>query len=140
MILWKQKKQEWEKKLWKLKLMNEEDVIEGRTAGTYQWLPDCPTWGKFFFTREKFIFVGEFGVDNFAIKYSDIKEINERVMYSLIPSRSGPLVEISITADVQEKGKTKEYKCFIMRNPYKWIKYLSKKSGVPVGRRETKWI
>lgn len=122
MDLNEQKKQEWEKTLRELQLMSEEDVIEEHTAGDYWWLTS-QTRGNFFFTREKFIFVSGFGLDNFAVKYTDIKEIKKCMISFFIPTG------ILVTADDKESGKTKKYKCSVMKRQ-NWMEYLSKKSGV----------
>ncbi len=123
MDLSEQKKQEWEKTLRELELMSEEDVIEEHTTGDYWWLTS-QTRGNFFFTKEKFIFVSGFGLDNFAVKYTDIKEIKKCMISLFLPTG------ILVTADNQEKGKTKKYKCSVMKRK-NWMEYLSQKTGVP---------
>lgn len=95
MNLSEQKKQEWEKTLRELQLMEENDVIEEHTAGDYWWLIS-QTRGNFFFTKEKFIFVSGFGLDNFAVKYTDIKEIKKCMITLFLPTG------ILVTADNQE--------------------------------------
>lgn len=122
MALTEQKKAEWEKTLRDLNLMEDNDSIVEHTAGDY-WRLTSQTRGNYFFTKEKLIFVSGFGLDNFSINYSDIKEIKSCMVNFFIPT--GMLV----TADNQEKGKTKKYRCSVMKRK-KWIAYLNEKSGI----------
>lgn len=122
MALNEQKKQEWEKTLKELELMEEGDVIESHTKGDY-WKLGSQTRGNFFFTRDKLVFVGGFGLDNFSVKYSDMKAIKKCMINFFIPTG------ILVTADNQENGKTKKYKCSVLKRK-DWMQVLSAKSGV----------
>ncbi len=122
MALKESKKAEWEKTLKELNLMNEEDCIEEHTAGDY-WHFGTQTRGNYFFTKEKFIFVSGFGVNNFSMKYTDIKEIKKSMVSLFMPTG------ITVTADNPEDGKTVKYKCSVMKRQ-KWIELLSDRSGV----------
>lgn len=122
MALKEAKKLEWEKTLKELKLMEEDDFIEEHTAGDY-WHFGTQTRGNYFFTKEKFIFVGGFGINNFSMKYTDIKEIKKSMINFFIPTG------ITVTADNQKDGKTVKYKCSVMKRQ-NWMDLLSSKSGV----------
>lgn len=122
MALKEQKKAEWEKTLRELELMDENDCIENHTAGDY-WTFASQKRGNYFFTKEKFIFVSGFGLESFSIKYTDIKDIKTCMINFFIPT--GMLV----TADNQENGKTKKYKCSVLKRK-QWISYLGEKSHI----------
>lgn len=125
MALTEEKKLEWEQTLRDLKLMEEGDAIEEHTRGDY-WFLTSQTRGNFFFTKEKFIFVSGFGVDNFSIKYSDIREIKKCMISLFIPTG------FKVTADNQDKGKTKKYKCSVMKRK-DWMQLLAGKAGISLG-------
>lgn len=122
MALQEAKKTEWEKTLRELKLMDEQDGIEEHVKGDW-WKLGSQTRGNFFFTKEKFIFVSGFGLDNFAIRYTDIKEIKKTMINFFLPTG------ILVTAYDEEKGKNKKYKCSVMKRK-NWMAFLSGKSGI----------
>lgn len=65
----------WEESLREAGYMSDDDHIIEHTKGDL-WEMLSQTRGNFFFTEEKFIFAGGLiGVSNFAVKYSDIKEL-----------------------------------------------------------------
>lgn len=122
MALTEAKKQEWDKTLREIGLLEDGDVIEEHTAGDY-WEITGQTRGNYFFTRDGMIFVSGFGITNFKIRYSDIREIKKTFVGPFIPTG------IKITAMDPQKGKTKKYKCSVTKRK-QWMELLSKKSGV----------
>ncbi|NLL78465.1 MAG: hypothetical protein GX234_01405 [Clostridiales bacterium] len=68
------------------------------------------------------IFVSGWGVNSFAVKYSDIREIKKCMISMFIPTG------ILVTA-VDENGKNKKYKCSVMKRA-QWMEFLSKKTGI----------
>lgn len=124
MALTEEKKKKWEETLRELNLIDENDSIEEHTQGDY-WQLAAQSRGNFFFTKEKFIFVSGFGVNNFAIKYTDIRAIQKCMLNFFIPTG------ITVTADNQENGKTKKYKCSVMKRA-KWMELLSEKANVAI--------
>lgn len=119
-----EKKQKWEGTLRELNLLDADDSIEEQTVGDY-WQLMGQTKGNYFFTKEKLIFVSGFGVNNFVIKYSDIKSIQKSMVSLFIPTG------VTITADDPESGKTKKYKCSLSKRT-KWMELLSEKANVPI--------
>lgn len=120
MALKENKKQEWEENLREAGLMDASDSIEEHTGGDY-WKMASQKRGNFFFTKRKFIFVGAFS--SFAVNYSDITGIKKCMINFFIPTG------IMVTANNQEDGKTKKYKCSVLKRG-RWIEYLSQKAGV----------
>lgn len=116
------KQAEWEKTLKELELISEDDCIVEHVQGD-RWTFSSQTRGNFFFTKEKFVFVGGFGLKSFAVKYSDIKEIKKCMISMFIPTG------IRVTAFNPESGKEERYKCSVMKRK-NWMAYLSEKSGV----------
>lgn len=123
MALKEEKKAEWEKTLRELKLMDEQDGIEEHVKGDW-WSLGSQARGNFFFTKEKFIFVSGFGMNNFSVPYTDIKEIKKTMINFFIPTG------IMVTAYDKESGKNKKYKCSVMKRK-DWMAFLSGKSGAP---------
>ena len=122
MTLTADKKNEWESTLIELKLMNQGDSIEENIQGDY-WTFTGQTRGNYFFTKEKMIFISGWGIESFAIPYSDIKEIKKCMISLFIPTG------IKLTVFDQNKGKEKKYKCSVLKRN-DWIEFLSKKSGI----------
>ena len=107
----------WEMSLREAGYMSEEDHIIEHTQ----------TRGHFFFTDEKFIFTGGLlGVSNFAVKYSDIKELKLVNVGGLIPIIP---TGIKVTCLNPENGKTVKHKCSVMKRK-EWMEYLRKKAGL----------
>ncbi len=87
---------------------------------------DADPW-TFLFTDEKFIFTGGLlGVSNFAVKYSDIKELKLVNVGGLIPIIP---TGIKVTCLNPENGKTVKHKCSVMKRK-EWMEYLRKKAGL----------
>lgn len=118
------KKEKWESTLRELEYVSGDDQIIEHTQGDF-WEFMSQTRGNFFFTNEKFIFVGGLaGLSNFAVKYSDIKElklVNVGGLIPLIPTG------ILVVAQNPENGKQKKYKCSVMKRK-EWIEYLRTKA------------
>ena len=75
----------WEESLRKAEYMSDDDHIIEHVQGDL-WEMMSQTRGNFFFTNEKFIFAGGLlGASNFAVKYSDIKELKLVNVGGLIP-------------------------------------------------------
>lgn len=112
------KKAEWEKTLKELKLIGEDDVIEEHTQGDL-WTFMSQVRGNYFFTREKFVFAGGFGLDNFSVDYGNIsgmKTCNVGGLIPIIPTG----IKISF---INEEGKAVSKKCSVMKRK-EWIAYL----------------
>ncbi len=117
---------EWEKTLREAGYMGEDDHIIEHTQGDL-WEMASQTRGNFFFTNEKFIFVGGLlGVSNFAVKYSDIKELKKINVGGLIPLIP---TGIKVTCQDPENGRMKKHKCSVMKRK-EWIAFLQGKAGL----------
>ena len=116
----------WEKSLKESEYMSEDDHIIEHTQGDL-WEMMSQTRGNFFFTNEKFIFAGGLmGASNFAVKYSDIKElklVNVGGVIPVIPTG------IMVICQNPETGKTVKHKCSVMKRK-EWIEYLRGKAGL----------
>ena len=116
----------WEKSLREAELMSEDDHIIEHTKGDL-WEMMSQTRGNFFFTNEKFIFVGGLlGASNFAVKYSEIKELKLVNVGGLIPVIP---TGIMVICQDPENGKTVKHKCSVMKRK-EWIEYLRGKAGL----------
>ncbi len=116
------KRLEWEKTLKEAELISASDSIEEHTQGDY-WTLGSQTRGNYFFTKEKLVFISGWGLNNFAIKYSDIRGLKKSQISFIIPTG------ITVTALDPEKGKEKKYKCSVMKRK-EWIAYLSERAGI----------
>lgn len=114
---------EWKKVLVEAELIGENESIERHTYGDY-WNLTGQSRGNYFFTADKMVFISGLGVESFAIRYADIKEIKKCMISMFLPTG------IKITAMNPEKGKTKKYKCSVMKRK-EWIDYLYEKTGLP---------
>lgn len=123
MALTEDAKLKWTETLLELELMGEHDSIEAHTAGDYWEFMSGQKRGNFFFTNEKFIFVSGLGFSNFSIDYKNIREIQKTFVGPFIPTG------IKVAAVDPASGKTKKYKCSVMKRK-EWMELLSKKSGV----------
>ena len=116
----------WEKSLKEAEYLSEDDHIIEHTQGDL-WEMMSQTRGNFFFTNEKFIFAGGLmGASNFAVKYSDIKElklVNVGGVIPVIPTG------IMVICQNPETGKTVKHKCSVMKRK-EWIEYLRGKAGL----------
>ena len=116
----------WESSLRELEYMGGDDHIIEHTKGDL-WEMMSQTRGNFFFTNEKFIFVGGLlGASNFAVKYSDIKELKLVNVGGLIPVIP---TGIMVICQNPENGKTVKHKCSVMKRK-EWIEYLRQKAGI----------
>lgn len=118
MKLSEKQKEKWEKTLKELALMGEDDVIEEHTQGDL-WTLLSQTRGNYFFTKEKFIFTGGFGLDNFSVAYGDISGMKTCNVGGLIPFIPTG-IKISF---MDENGKLVSKKCSVMKRK-DWIAYL----------------
>ena len=116
----------WEKSLKEAGYMDADDHIIEHTKGDL-WTMMSQTRGNYFFTNEKFIFAGGLlGASNFAVKYSDIKEmkfVNVGGLIPIIPTG------IMVTCQNPENGKTEKHKCSVMKRK-EWREYLRQKAGL----------
>lgn len=116
----------WEASLREAGYMSDDDHIIEHTKGDL-WEMLSQTRGNFFFTEEKFIFAGGLiGVSNFAVKYSDIKELKLVNVGGLIPLIPTGLM---VTCYNQEKGKNVKHKCSVMKRK-EWMSFLKNKAGL----------
>ncbi len=82
------------------------------------------TWrkGTLIFTEQKLIFMTTFGVNQFDLEYSDIREV-KKSFAGLLP------MAMTVTAYDKKTDKTKKYKLWITgRN--KWIHKVIEKAGL----------
>lgn len=122
MALTEEEKLESEKFLREAKLIGEEDTIEEYTAGDYYPFIG-QVRGQYYFTNKRIVFVG--GLNNFSLEYSCIRGIKKSFVGPFLP------FGVTVTAEVENKGKTKskKYKLSLLKRNY-WIELLEKKSGV----------
>lgn len=116
--------EKWETTLREAELIGDDDHIIEHTKGDF-WEMMSQSRGNFFFTNEKFVFVGGLlGADSFAIKYSDIKELKPVNVGGLIP-----IIPTGIKVMFQnpENGKIMKKKCSVMKRK-EWIAYLQEKA------------
>lgn len=116
---------EWKNTLEELKLIDKDDEIVENVYGDYwkvEFHMKTQKKGNVFFTNEKFVFVSGFGLDNLAIKYSDIKSIDKCNISLFLPTG------IKITATDPDNGKDKSYIISVMKRD-KWIELLNSKCG-----------
>ena len=112
------KKEKWEQTLKELELITADDVIEEHTQGDL-WTFMSQTRGNYFFTKEKFIFVSGFGLENFSVAYGDItgmKTCNVGGLIPIIPTG----IKVSF---MNNEGKMVTKKCSVMKRK-QWIAYL----------------
>lgn len=104
--------------------MGADDHIVEHTKGDV-WEMMSQTRGNFYFTNEKLIFIGGLlGASNFAVKYSDIKELKLVNVGGLIPIIP---TGIMVICQNPENGKTVKHKCSVMKRK-EWIEYLRGKA------------
>lgn len=118
MKLAQSKKEKWEQTLRELELISADDVIEEHTQGDL-WTFMSQTRGNYFFTKEKFIFVSGFGLENFAVAYGDISGLKTCNVGGLIP-----IIPTGIKVSfMNSEGKMVTQKCSVMKRK-EWIAYL----------------
>ncbi len=118
MKLAQSKKEKWEQTLKELELIAADDVIEEHTQGDL-WTFMSQTRGNYFFTKEKFIFVGGFGLENFSVAYGDISGLKTCNVGGLIP-----IIPTGIKVSfMNSEGKLGTKKCSVMKRK-EWIAYL----------------
>lgn len=123
MKLSEKQKDKWEKTLKELELMGADDVIEEHVQGDL-WTFMSQVRGNYFFTKEKFIFAGGFGLDNFSVAYGDIsgmKTCNVGGLIPIIPTG----IKISF---LDSNGKLVSKKCSVMKRK-DWIAYLAERGA-----------
>lgn len=126
MKLSQERKEQWEKNLVEAELMDASDTIVEHTAGD-RWEVSSQCRGNYFFTNEKFIFVGGWGGSNtYSVKYTDIKEIKACCVGPAIPFLP---TGIKVTAIVD--GKKKKCKCSVMKRR-DWMAFLSQRAKLTV--------
>ena len=112
------KKEKWEQTLKELELITADDVIEEHTQGDL-WTFMSQTRGNYFFTKEKFIFVSGFGLENFSVAYGDISGMKTCNVGGLIP-----IIPTGIKVSfMNSEGKMVTKKCSVMKRK-EWIAYL----------------
>ena len=118
MKLAQSKKEKWEQTLKELELIAADDVIEEHTQGDL-WTFMSQTRGNYYFTKEKFIFVGGFGLENFSVAYGDISGLKTCNVGGLIP-----IIPTGIKVSfMNSEGKLVTKKCSVMKRK-EWIAYL----------------
>lgn len=118
MKLAQSKKEKWEETLKELELISADDVIEEHTQGDL-WTFMSQTRGNYFFTKEKFIFVSGFGLENFSVAYGDISGLKTCNVGGLIP-----IIPTGIKVSfMNSEGKLVTKKCSVMKRK-EWIAYL----------------
>lgn len=118
MKLAQSKKEKWEQTLKELELIAADDVIEEHTQGDL-WTFMSQTRGNYFFTKEKFIFVSGFGLENFSVAYGDISGLKTCNVGGLIP-----IIPTGIKVSFMDsQGKMVTKKCSVMKRK-EWIAYL----------------
>ena len=117
---------EWEETLRKLEYMSDDDhIIEHTQGDLWEWMSQ--TRGNFFFTNEKFIFIGGLlGASSFVAKYSYIKELKLVNVGGLIPMIP---TGIMVICQNPENGKMVKHKCSVMKRK-EWLEYLRGKAGL----------
>ncbi len=118
MKLAQSKKEKWEQTLKELKLIDADDVIEEHTQGDL-WTFASQVRGNYFFTKEKFVFAGGFGLDNFSVAYGDISGVKTCNVGGLIPIIPTGL-KVSF---MNSEGKMVSKKCSVMKRK-EWLAYL----------------
>lgn len=78
--------------------------------------------GTLIFTKEKLIFMTAFGISQFSLDYSDIREI-KKSFAGFLP------MAMTITAFDKKSDKTKKYKLWVTGRG-KWIKKVVEKAGI----------
>jgi len=115
--------EEWEKVLKEAELIEEGESIERHTNGDY-WSFTGQARGNYFFTADKMVFISGLGMESFAIRYADITGIKKCMIGMFLPTG------IKVTATDPKKGKSKKYKCSVMKRK-EWIDFLYEKTGLP---------
>ena len=125
MKLTEKKKEEWEKSLRDTALIGPIDTIQEHTQGDL-WEFGSQTRGNYFFSTEKFVFVGGLGgLTNFSVPYKNIKELKLCNIGGLIP-----IIPTGIKVTyTDENGKNVKKKCSVMKRK-DWLAYLQEKSGI----------
>lgn len=115
-------KKDWIDAMKNLELWDENDDIEEVVRGDY-WTLWTSTRGRYFFTRNKVIFISGWGATTFTAPYTDISAIKKSIVMPFLP------FGITLTVKDSKNGKDKKYKMSVNgRN--KWIAFLEQKTGV----------
>lgn len=124
MKLSEQKKTEWEKTLRETTLIGPADTIVEHTEGDL-WEFFSQTRGNYFFTTEKFVFVGGLGgLHFFSTPYSKITELKLCNVGGLIPFLPTG-IKVTYT---DNDGKIRKKKCSVLKRK-EWLAYLQEKIG-----------
>lgn len=116
-------KADWENKLQQAQMIDLTDSIVEHVKGDY-WDWSGQTRGRYFFTKEKLVFVGGLaGSTNFAVKYSNIKEAKLKLIRFFLPTG------ILVIADDPESGKQKKYVLSLMKRK-EWLALIREKAGL----------
>lgn len=125
MKLTEQKKTEWEQTLRDAGFIGLTNTIQEHTQGDL-WEFFSQIRGNYFFTTEKFVFVGGLGgMTFFSIPYNKITELKRCNVGGLIPFIPTGIRVIY----TDENGKIKKKKCSVLKRK-DWLAYLQGKSGV----------
>lgn len=123
MNLSEEKIKELEQTFKEMDFMGADDYIEESTKGDYYPSFSNQVRGRYYFTHERIIFAGGFGVHNFSVKYSDICAIKKSFVGPFLP------FGITITVKNNENDSTQKHKLSLLSRS-KWLELISTKSGV----------
>lgn len=116
----------WQQALTELGLIKSDDKVEKYLMANWAEFSFGPigSWrkGTLIFTKEKLVFMTAFGVSQFAIDYSDIREAT-KCFAGFLP------MGMRITAYDKKTDKTKKYK-FWVTGRKKLIRLVSEKAGL----------
>jgi len=124
MKLTEQKKEELEKKMRDAGLISEQDTIQECVDGDL-WEFGSQVRGRFYFTNEKFLFLGGLlGASNFNVPYDKITEVKLCNVGGLIP-----IIPTGIKVTyTKEDGNVEKKKCSVMKRK-DWLAYLIDKGA-----------
>lgn len=124
MKLSEQKKEKWEKTLRDSGLISLIDTIQEHTKGDLWYPGQIP--GNFFFTTEKFVYVGKGLIckETFGVPYNKITGL-KLCNVGIIPFLPTG-IRVTYT---DENGKTQKRKCSVLKRK-QWLAYLQERTGV----------
>lgn len=116
----------WQQALLDLGLIKTDDKVEEYLMANWasRSFAIFGTWrkGTLIFTEQKLVFMTTFGVNQFDIEYSDIREV-KKSFAGLLP------MGMTITAYDKKTDKPKKYKLWLTGRG-KWIRKVIEKSGI----------
>ncbi len=116
----------WQNALTELNLISPEDKVEAYVVAKWAEINLGPigNWrqGTLIFTKEKLVFMTTFGVSQFAIDYSDVREVSKKLA-GLLP------MGMQVSAYNKKTDKIKKYK-FWLGGRKKWMQLISEKAGL----------